>query len=441
MGYHGEMADENFELRRASERQGRRSLREHQRSCFNQLLRTILPANAFYADKLRGHPGHITSLDQLGDFPFTTKNELVAADAGNRMRTLPSNRTFDDQHYVRFHRTSGTQGQPLTVLDSAEDWHYWIEIWQFVLDAAGVTASDRACMAFSFGPFVGFWSAYDALAHRGTMVIPAGGMSTRSRLNLILESCVTVLCCTPTYAMRMHEVAEMDRIALAESAVKTIIVAGEPGGSLPSVRERIESAWGATVYDHSGATEVGPWGYADQQRRGLHVVESHFIAEFAIPDTDEVIDIESRHEGDIPLELILTPLHRTGMPVIRYRTGDLVSPTIPPADTDNCFVLLDGGVLGRADNMIVIRGVNVFPSSLEEMIRCRPEITEFQITATRKGEMDDLAIKVEGCDSAGCQLLADAIQSKLGLRVQVELAPEGSLPRFEAKSQRFIDQR
>ena len=325
----------------------------------------------------------------------------------------------------------------MTIRDTAEDWHSWIDTWQYVLDSAEVTCTDIAVMAFSFGPFIGFWSAYDALAHRGAMVIPAGGMTTRSRLKLIEESSATIVCCTPTYAMRMQQVAEEAGWDLAQNSVTRIIVAGEPGGSVPSIRAQIETAWNATVIDHSGATEVGPWGYTNQERTGLHVIERDFIAEFIRPDSSRSVDPATQPTS--PCELVLTSLCRIGMPIIRYRTGDLVLPTIP--DAGNRFVLLSGGVLGRADDMVIIRGVNIFPSSIEAILRTCPDVAEFRITANRVDAMDELVITVEGASQDRCSEISELFQTRLGLRVPVKSVPENTLPRFEAKSKRFDDQR
>lgn len=293
-------------------------------------------------------------------------------------------------------------------------------------------------MAFSFGPFIGFWSANDALAWRGTMVIPAGGMSTAARLDLIDETDATIVCCTPTYALRMVEVANETNRDLRSTKVRRIIVAGEPGGSIPAVRDRIETAWDAIVIDHSGATEIGPWGYANQDRTGLHIAESHFIAEF-IP-TETSAETEG-HEGEpIKKELVLTTLARRGMPVIRYRTGDLVKP-VYTNEGSNQFVFLDGGVLGRIDDMVVIRGVNIFPTSIEEILRTFPSVVEYRIVASRASAMDELRVEIENQTDEGLASIAEALQSRLGLRVPVSNVLANSLPRFEAKARRFVDER
>ncbi len=412
--------------RRRAEALDRSALEALQLERLNDLLAAIVPQNPFYAAKLRDSPRRLDRLDQLAELPLTTKEDLADA-APHKACTYPLSR------FVRFHQTSGTHGRPLTVLDTADDWQWWIDCWQYVLDAAEVTADDRAMLAFSFGPFIGFWTAHDALVARGALAIPGGGMNSLARLELMERTDATVLCCTPSYALRLVEVAAEHKIGLHNYAVRRIIVAGEPGGSQPAVRQRIEEAWDAQVIDHAGATEVGPWGYADAERRGLHILESEFIAEFFSAETGA-----PAAEGELS-HLVLTPLGRRGMPVVRYRTGDLVRPVWPQGGT-NRFVLLEGGVVARADDMLIIRGVNVFPSAIDQILRSFPEVVEYRVTARKRGEMDGLVVEVE--DRLGePRRIAEEFSVRLGLHVEVLLAEPLSLPRFEGKGRRLIDVR
>lgn len=415
--------------RRRNEQLDRTTLAQLQLVKLNKLLAVAIAENRFYREKLGPLKLPIESLDQLQSIPYTEKAELIDAthdDLG------PANLTWPIERYVHYHQTSGTHGRPMAVLDTAEDWQWWIDCWQYVLDAADIQQSDRALLAFSFGPFIGFWSAYSALEARGVLAIPGGGMSTRARLNLLLRNHATVVLATPTYACRMAEVAEEEGIALRDSAVRRIIVAGEPGGSIASVRQRIESAWEATVIDHAGASEVGAWGYADPERRGIHILETEFLAEF------EAIEGGAAASDGQLSQLVLTSLGRLGMPVIRYRTGDLVRPRFASDDTG--FVLLEGGVLGRADDMLVIRGVNIFPSAVEQILRSFPEVVEYRMIAYRAGSMDALKIDLEDRLEDPDRIVR-ALEVRLGLRVDVQLTPVGTLPRFEGKARRFIDER
>jgi phenylacetate-CoA ligase len=418
------------EHRRRFEGLDRSALAEHQCARLNALVDEILPANRFYADKLARVRRPIHSLDELPDWPFTSKDELIAADRGDQ---LAANLTWPLDRYARLHQTSGTRGRPLVVLDTAEDWEWWLEGWQNVLDVAEISASDRVLMAFSFGPFIGFWSANDAIARRGALLIPTGGMTSAARLQLARTARATVLCCTPSYALHLIEVAEQNQIDTASLNVRVIIVAGEPGGSTPSVRARIEAGWQAAVVDHAGATEVGPWGYGDDAGLGLFVNEAQFIAEFLSLETGR-----PAADGELS-ELVISTLGRAGSPVIRYRTGDLVRPTCR-SDGPNRFVFLEGGVLGRTDDMLVVRGVNIFPSSIDQILRSFPELVEYRVTIARLAAMDQMSIEIEDrLDRPG--RVADELQLRLGLRVNVATVPLGSLPRFEGKGKRFVDRR
>lgn len=414
----------------------RASLESHQLARFNELLSKILPTNSFYAQKLGSKDLQLGQLSDLKSLPFTTKEELIAAQEQGLWKTFPS------EEYVRYHQTSGTSGRPLPIVDTAADWQEWIGIWQHVLDAAEINAGETAMLAFSFGPFIGFWSAFDALVARGVRAIPGGGLSSLGRLDLIKRTDATSLFCTPSYAIHLAEVGHQNGIDLKELPIETVFVAGEPGGSVPAIRSRIETAWGARVVDHAGASEVGPWGFGDDRlaqddpnyQPSLRIIESDFIAEF--------ISIETGSEAE-PGELsrlILTNLGRAGLPVIRYDTGDLVRPQWKREQDENqvCrFVQLQGGVLGRSDDMMVIRGVNIYPTAIEQILCEFPEVAEYRMIATKQGAMDELRIEVE--DAKGDPgRIADRLQIRLGLRTEVRCVELGSLPRSEAKSRRFV---
>lgn len=405
------------------------ALRQHQLARLSALLATILPANRLYAEKLSGVTLPIRSFEQLDRIPFTYKEELIDRQHGD----LAANQTYPIEHYVRYHQTSGTSGRPIVVLDTAADWDWWVETWQFTLDAAEVAPGDRALLAFSFGPFIGFWSAFEALTRRGVMAIPGGGMNTLQRLELLRAGRANLLLCTPSYALHLAEVAETHQLDSRELGVRKLILSGEPGASATATRQKIAQAWNAEVIDHSGATEVGPWGYSDTERRGLHVVESEFIAEFLSVDHGGPAGA-----GEVA-ELVLTTLGRYGSPVIRYRTGDLVRP-VWPAEYSNRFVLLEGGVLGRADDMMIIRGVNVFPTAVEQILRSFPEVLEFRLRAFKVAQMDQLEVAVEDRLEQPARI-ADELRLRLGLSVEVQCVPLGSLPRFEGKGRRFQDER
>lgn len=421
---------QTFTSRRQLEFLDRQAIESHQLERLNELLDSILPHNEFYAQKLSSAERPLESLDELASLPFTNKDELLPT---GEPPLTPRNLTHPLDRYVRFHQTSGTRGRPLPVFDTADDWQWWSDCWQYVLDAAEITSEDRAMLAFSFGPFIGFWSAFDSLTARGALVAPGGSMTSLARIDLMERLQTTALFCTPTYALHLAEVAAEHQISLEHLPVEKIVVAGEPGGSMPAIRDRIESTWNAKLTDHAGASEIGAWGYGDRHARGLHVLETEFIAEFFSVDSGE-----PAASGELS-HLVLTTLGRIGAPLIRYRTGDLVRP-VWDASGENHFVLLDGGVLGRNDDMLVIRGVNIYPSSIEQILRSFPEVVEYRLTARKRGEMDSLLIEVEDRMEQPDRI-ADELQKRLGLTVNVRLAPAMSLPRFEGKGRRFIDER
>jgi phenylacetate-CoA ligase len=342
---------------------------------------------------------------------------------------LGSIATYDPARYVAYHQTSGTTGRPLLVLDTAESWDWWIRCWLEVYRAAGVTAADRVFFAFSFGPFIGFWSAFEAARRLGALASPGGGLDSKGRLALMQTASATVLLCTPTYALRLLEAAEAEGVSPRELGIRRTIHAGEPGASIPSVRARIEQGWDALCFDHAGATEVGAYGFTCEARDGLHVNEAEFIA--------EIVDAEGRAAAEG--ELVLTNLGRAGWPVIRYRTGDRVRRGAGPCACGQSFLKLPGGILARADDLMIVRGVNVYPSSIEAIVRELGGM-EFRMVRTRQEAMEELTVEVEG-DAAFADRLAERLRERLGLRLPTRCVPPGSLPRFELKARRIVDQR
>ena len=415
---------------------GRHALQEIQLRKFQLMLDRVLTHNSFYQKKYAD--AGITSADDiksLADFyklPHTTKQELVHDQTGNA--PYGTNLTFPLEMYTRIHQTSGTTGEPLRCLDTEESWNWWAECWASVYRAAGVTPSDRIFFAFSFGPFIGFWSAYAGAQRIGALALPGGGMSSLQRVKFMLKNDVTVLVCTPTYALHLAEVAEHEGINLAESNVRVTIHAGEPGASLPATKELIERAWGARCCDHAGATEVGAWGFEDAQYGDFHVNEGEFIA--------EIIDENGQHADEG--ELVLTNLGRVGMPVIRYKTGDRVA--IDRSETENPrkFMRLKGGVIGRIDDALIVRGINIFPSAIENIVRRFNDVGEFAVDVYRKKTMDEMAIRIEigGAEPDNiAKSISKELRNGLGLRVQIEVVPHGTLPRFDLKARRFTDHR
>ena len=412
----------------------RSAIEAHQLARLQHGLTQILPQNCFYRDKLlqRSDTVVIEQLVSLSNLPFTTKRELVIDQEENPL--YGSNLTYPVREYVRFHQTSGTSGRPLKILDTQESWDWWANCWTSVYRAARVSRDDVVFLAFGFGPFIGFWSAYEGAKRLGALTVPGGGMDSLQRLRAIQEIGATVLVCTPSYALRLVEVAQEHGIDLFESSIRVTIHAGEPGASIPATRERIEQAWGASTYDHAGMTEVGAFGFACSQQQGIHVNEGEFIAEILDVQTGE--PVQEGHTG----ELVLTNLGRWGSPVIRYRTGDLVRHGGYSCACGRSFLMLPGGVLGRADDMLIVRGVNVYPSALANILHRFPEVKEYRIIVTKNGSLDEIALEVE-CPSELVTTLQEEMHLALHLRVPVEAVASGTLPRFELKARRVDDRR
>ncbi len=414
----------------------RPALEARQLVAVRSLLSEYNPVNAFYATKLRGL-GEVASVE---DFcrraPFTTKAELVA----DQLTSPPfgTNLTFALERYTRFNQTSGTSGTPLRWLDTDESWAWMLDGWTRVLRACCVTTSDRAFFAFSFGPYLGFWTAFEAATRLGCLCIPGGGMSSAARLRTIVDNGVTVLCCTPTYALRLGEVASDDGLDLAQSQVRAIIVAGEPGGGIAATRARLEALWpGARVFDHHGMTEVGPVTYPCSQRTGvLHVMEDAFVAEIINPSTGQAVSTGERGE------LVLTTLGRTGSPLIRYRTGDLAQVGEAPCVCGSHELALVGGILGRTDDMVLVRGVNVYPAAVEAVVRSFAEVAEYSVEVTIAHALTELRLRIEptpSCSDAAelSTAVADSLRVAFNLRIPVAAVAPGTLPRFELKAQRW----
>lgn len=404
------------------------------------LLRSTLPANPFYAAKYdaANTPPKVAHLGDFYErFPFTTKAELAADQAA--CPPYGTNLTFPIERYTRCHQTSGTSGAPLRWLDTPESWDWMLRNWEMIFRAAGVMAADKVFFAFSFGPFLGFWLAFESALRIGCRCIAGGGMSSAARLRNIFDHGATILCSTPTYALHLAEVAAAERFDMSASPVRTIIVAGEPGGSIPSVRAQLESHWpGARIFDHHGMTEVGPVTYECPVRPGvLHVMEGAYIAEIINPDTGA--HVQAGEAG----ELVLTTLGRLGSPLLRYRTGDVVKSSIDTmCECGRSELALEGGILGRTDDMVVVRGVNIYPAAVEEVLRNHGGVAEYQMQVNAGSPMTELALKIEPRPDVTdpvvlADSLASALQAAFNLRIPVALVPAGSLPRFEMKAKRW----
>jgi phenylacetate-CoA ligase len=421
----------------ATETMPREQLAALQLQKLRAMLAEIYGRNKFYTTKFSQagfQPGDLKSLADLAGLPLTTKKELSEDQVTEGFSG--SNLTYPITAYTRFHQTSGTTGQPLRVFDTVESWDWWGQCWGHVFAGAGVTAHDRIFFAFSFGPFIGFWAAVEGARQIGAMLIPGGGRSSYERLIMMVDTGSTVLCCTPTYALHLLEVAREHTIDLTNFRIQTTIHAGEPGANVPATKRRIEVGWSAKCFDHAGASEVGAHSFECQvQPNSIHVIETEFIVECLDPASGQ--PVAPGEKG----ELVITNLGRWGFPIIRYRTGDAVIFNETRCECGRTFLRLEGGVMGRVDDMMTIRGVNVFPSAIENLIRAHQAVDEFRVKAARRGELDELSIEIELIDGmeaeAISRALTQSISSAIGLRPAISAVPRGTLPRFELKAKRF----
>ena len=410
----------------------------------SRLLAVVDARNPFYTRKWSEAEIQVSRLELPRDLltlPLTTKAELVA----DQNSTPPWGTVLTEplEHYTRYSHTSSTTGRPLRWLDTNESWLWLLGCWRAVYRGARVDKRDRILFPFSFGPFLGFWTAFEAGTQMGAQCVPAGGMSSEERLALIAVAQPTVVCCTPTYALRLAEVAaagsHLTRRSLANGAVRVLIVAGEPGGSIAPTRERIERAWGARIIDHHGLTEVGPVSFECWENPGcLHLNEREFLCEVLDPDSSEPVA-----DGEAG-ELVVTTLGRIASPVIRYRTGDIVVRVRRACPCGRTLASLRGGVLSRVDDMVCVRGVNVYPAAVESVVRTVGNVVEYRATIRNTDSLTALSLEVEvdASDAAEAAAVATLVSRRLkeslGLTVPVTATDAGTLPRFEMKAHRFV---
>jgi phenylacetate-CoA ligase len=389
-------------------------------------------------------PGSISSLDDLSRIPFMTRDEWMQGQLDHPpygpILAAP------EESAIRYHLTSGTTGKtPIRVLDSMKDWEWIAEMWCYGFWGFGVRPSDAVFFAFSYGTFVGFWGAHYACEKIGCLVLPGGNMTTEARVNQIMDMNATVVCSTPTYALRMAQEARAMGIDLVSSSVERLILSGEPAGSIPATKKLIEEQWGAKAGDTAGMTELGTimMFECEHQPGGAHIIEDHYIEEVIDPTTGDPVPY-----GE-PGERVVTSFGRGFIPVIRYRTRDLVLKV--PGSVCGCgrtFDVYEGGIRGRVDDMKLVRGTNVYPRAVEAIVREHKAIDEFQIHLyTAEGIRDEIEVLVEIPDAsvdgdALCKDLGKALaEAHEGLRFGVKKVGNETLPRFELKAKRVLDER
>jgi phenylacetate-CoA ligase len=390
-------------------------------------------------------PGQLRSLDDLQRLPLLDRDQWMASQRERPpFGLLP---VAGREAAVRWHTTSGTTGrEPIRVLDSAKDWAWQAEMWCYGLWGFGVRPSDTAYVAFGYGSFIGFWGLHYGMEKIGVLNVPGGAQPTENRVRQILDFGATVVASTPTYALRLAQEAARLGVDLAASPVGRLILSGEPAGSIPQTKALIERLWGAKAGDTAGMTEIGTIMIFECARQpgGTHIIEDHFIEEVIDPLTLRPVGYGEQGER------VVTSFGRGIIPLLRYRTADLVCKV--PASRCSCgrgFDLYDGGILGRVDDMKLVRGTNVYPRAVEAIVREFPGIEEFQLRLTREDVFDRITLRAEpaaGVDEAAWAEMAERLAKALaeaheGLRFEVERAAPGELPRFELKARRTVDLR
>jgi phenylacetate-CoA ligase len=361
---------------------------------------------------------------------------------GNRDSAGPEHQQY------RF-QTSGTTGTPLQEAISLPLTIKMGESWTYGFWNCGMRPDDRFYFAFPFGTFVGFWSAYWGVRRLGGVVRSGAGLSTEERIKDIVDFDPDVVVMTPTYATHMLEKAEEMGINLSDTSVRFTVHAGEKGPHVPSIRNRISEGWGAKVWDLYGQSEspfLGPT--MDIESGGVHPCEPYFYSTVIDPDTGEVLE-ENGHRG----EHVVTT-HIPGAPglTLRYRTHDVVEVYEDPSDvfeTDITWKFFKGNVLDRTDNMLSIRGTNVYPRALEEIATGVAKTSNhYEMHVTREHGNDQVKIEIEaepGTDSSEYSDIGEAIQQEVkeavGITVVNDVLEPNELPRYELKARRFYDHR
>ncbi len=404
------------------------------------MLKKVYESNLFYRRKFNEHgvtPDDINDLGDIIKLPFTSKQDFQRDQDNNPV--FGTNLTEAFENYVQFHQTTGTTGKPLRWLDTKESWAWRARCQAHALTAAGITNKDILLLPFNFGPYTAFWGIYEAAQHLDILTIPTGGWTTEQRIHCLIENKATLIAGTPTYMLRIAEAAQEIGVDLASSYVRALILAGEPGAMIPAVREKLEKAWGARVFEYPGLTETGTYAFmCSHNNQALHIIESEFIVEILDPQTGRGVP-----DGGVG-ELVLTNLGRTCSPAIRYRTGDLVKRVRKSCGCGRTLSQLDGGVLGRKDEMLIVRGVNIFPRAVGNIVEEFLEFgNEYQIIAYRRDGTDDLEVQVEINPSSDNmdQIIAAEIKSRLNLRIKIDSVPKGTFVRSHYKGKRFIDKR
>lgn len=424
------------------EKMSREELRKLQFKRLKKTLHHVYENVPYYHEKFKAagvKPVDIRSLEDLRHLPLTTKEDL-RKNYPFSLFAVPKNKI------VRYHASSGTTGKPTVVGYTKNDMKVWREVIARIVTMGGVTSEDTAQITFGFGLFTGAFGLQQGLEKVGAGVIPISSGNTQKQIMIMQDFQSTVLIGTPSYALHLAEAAqEMGIDPKEELFLKYGLFGGE--GSTEEMRAKLNEAWGIVSTENYGMSElIGPGVSGECQAfRGMHINEDHFIAEIIDPDTLEVLP-----EGSVG-ELVITPITKEGIPLIRYRTKDITQLDTTPCDCGRTSARM-AKITGRTDDMLIIGGVNVFPSQIEGVLLGIKGIgSNYQIRVLKKGYLDRIEIDVEviNQDLLVSVTLLDQlykeIESKLhtilGIHAGIHLVEPKSLVRSEGKAKRVIDLR
>ncbi len=419
----------------------REKLEQRQLKLFRQQMHYVMEESPFYRRKFASIcPGDIKTMDDVRRLPFTTKQELLQSQQehppfGDFACIRPNQAT-------RVFQTSGTTGVPLRVPLTKKDWfENFHDQFSYYLYGYGINTDDIAFFPFIYGLFVAWWGMQATMEAHEVTIVPGGGQTSENRLRGIIDWGATVVCGTPTYIIYLGELAQKIGIDLPGSKVRIVVTAGEPGAQVPATKSVVEKLWGAKNYDDIGSTEISNFGFECVAQKGTHMIESMFLP--------ESLDLETgNHAGQGEIgQLVLSNLCCESVPLLRYKTGDLVRFDYGQCECGRTFLRMDGGVLGRADDMFHFGGVNIFPSAIENFIRSIPEFsTEYRLVIPPAGTGEKLLIQVEPATN---DMSVESMQSAVGrfiddvvynvrITPRVEVVNPGSLTRFEGKAKRIV---
>ncbi|KRE04376.1 CoA ligase [Bosea sp. Root381] len=387
-------------------------------------------------------PGDFRSLDDLSALPLTRKQDYVAGLAEEP--PFGSLAAVDLKDAARVHFSSGTTARPAPVLWTKPDLDRWADVYARYLYAQGLRRGDVFQCMFNYAWFVGGLGATYGAERVGALVIPGSSGDTRRQIETIQQYGTKVVIGTPSFMAHLAETAEEMGFDLPSSTVEMVCVGGEPGASIPGTRERIERQWGAKMFDCYGALECQPIGWDTALQLGPQLAEDYIHTEILDPDTLKTVEDGQRGV------LVLTHLDKQACPLVRWWTGDVVVRDRAGTPDGRTHARLVGGVLGRADDMLIIRGVNLFPTAVEDIVRAFPGTTneyvlviDDSVKDAKTGFLTGVKLRVERTDDAPADLeyaLTARLREKLSVRFHVEVLPAGTLPRTVHKAKRVIQE-